>query len=162
MILRQGISSLASHRANRLGSNNKQFAPVTWKAQRELPGIRKTDGQPENECIHFLVCPAVFRCALCAQRASKAGCPEAVDCGFVSRSVSCFYGDRRRFSASLLTQKRSVLPAPINSAFSCERLIFSGTWPLPPAPADHTARRRPARYRPSAPAGTGARSWSGR
>ena len=114
MILRQGISSLASHRANRLGSNNKQFAPVTWKAQRELPGIRKTDGQPENECIHFLVCPAVFRCALCAQRASEAGCPEAVDCGFVSRCVSYFYGDKRRFSASLLTQKRSVFPSPSN------------------------------------------------
>ncbi|MBQ9301328.1 MAG: hypothetical protein IJ214_12555 [Clostridia bacterium] len=29
MILRQGISSLASRRANRLKRNNKQFAPVT-------------------------------------------------------------------------------------------------------------------------------------
>ena len=29
MILRQGISSLASQRANRLDNNNKQSAPVT-------------------------------------------------------------------------------------------------------------------------------------
>jgi len=82
--------------------------------QRELPGIRKTDGQPENEFIHFLICPAVFRCALCAQHTSEAGCPEAVDYDFVSHAVSNFYGDKRRFSASLLTQKRSVSSSPAN------------------------------------------------
>ena len=101
-----------------LGNNNKQSAPVTWKSQRELPGKRKTDGQPENEFIHFLVCPAVFRCALCAQHASEAGCPEAMDYDFVSHAVSNFYGDKRRFSASLLTQKRSVSSSPPYFCFS--------------------------------------------
>ena len=67
MTLHQGISYPGPIRANQLEKNNKQSAPVTWKSQRELPGKRKTDGQPENEFIHFLVCPAVFRCALCAQ-----------------------------------------------------------------------------------------------
>ena len=87
--LRQEISSPGPQRANRLENNNKQFAPVTWKSQRELPGIRKTDGQPENECIHFLVCPAVFCCALYAQRASEAGCPEVVDCVTQATAGSC-------------------------------------------------------------------------
>ena len=50
----------------------------------------------------------VFAVRRAAQRASEAGCPEAVDCDLVSCCVSSFYGDKRRFSASLLTQKRSV------------------------------------------------------
>ena len=67
--LRQENSSPGPQRANRLENNNKQSAPVTWKSQRELPGIRKTDGQSENECIHFLACPAVF--SLCALRTAR-------------------------------------------------------------------------------------------
>jgi len=53
----------------------------------------------------------VFAVRFAHSMASFAGCPEAVVCGFVSRSVSSFYGDKGRFSASLLTQKRSV-PLP--------------------------------------------------
>jgi len=71
----QEISSPGPQRANRLENNNKQFAPVTWKSQRELSGIRKTDGQPENECIHFLVCPAVFRCAPCSTARQQSWLP---------------------------------------------------------------------------------------
>ena len=121
--------------ANLLENSNKQSAPVTWKSQRELPGIRKTEGQPENEYIHLLVCPSVFRCALCAQHASKAGCPEAVGYGFVSRCVCSFYGDKRRFSASLLTQKRSVsLPRQISvfGSFSGGEKERSRRIPSPP------------------------------
>ncbi len=67
--LRQENSSPGPQRANRLESNNKQSAPVAWMSPRQLPGKRKTDGQPENEFIHFLVCPAVF--SLCALRTAR-------------------------------------------------------------------------------------------
>ena len=76
----QENSSPGPHQANRLENKNKQSAPVTWKLQQELPGKRKAEGQPKNKYTYFSVCPAAFRCALCAQHASKAGCPEAVDC----------------------------------------------------------------------------------
>ena len=36
----------------------------------------------------------------------------------VSHAVSNYYGDKRRFSASLLTQKRSVSSSPSNFCFS--------------------------------------------
>ena len=129
---RQEISSPGPQRANRLENSNKQSAPVTWKSQRELPGKRKTDGQPENEFIHFLVCPAVFRCALCAQHASEAGCLEAVDCNYVSHCVCSFHGDkhspfrflfgRRKgtssfvfFSPLSIPVSRSAFPQPLNN-----------------------------------------------
>ncbi|MBQ9301031.1 MAG: hypothetical protein IJ214_11025, partial [Clostridia bacterium] len=38
-------------------------------SQRELPGRRKPGGQPKNKFTYFPVCPAGFRCALCAQHA---------------------------------------------------------------------------------------------
>ena len=41
-----------------------------------------------------------------------------MDYDFVSHAVSNFYGDKRRFSASLLTQKRSVSSSPSNFCFS--------------------------------------------
>ena len=75
LALRQRSSTSGLRRANRLVNNNKQFAPVTWKSQRELPGIRKTEGQPENEFIHFLVCPAVFRCAPCSTARQRSWLP---------------------------------------------------------------------------------------
>jgi len=83
---------LESRQTNRLENNNKQLAPETWMTPRELPGIRKPAAVRKNEFTHFLRPDAGFRCALCAQRASKAGCPEAVDGGLVARCVCGFYG----------------------------------------------------------------------
>jgi len=111
---------LESRRANRLENNNKQFAPETRMTPRELPGTRKTVGQPENEFIHFLVCPAVFRCALCAQRASEAGCPEAVDGNFVSRCDCSFYGHKRspfRFLFGRTKRNAPVVSLPRQISF---------------------------------------------
>ena len=89
LALRQENSSPGPQRANRLENNNKQFAPVTWKSQRELPGIRKPAAVRKNEFTHFLRPDAGFRCALCAQHASEAGCPEAVDCVIQVTAGSC-------------------------------------------------------------------------
>jgi len=70
--------------------------------------------QKMNEFIFWSV-QRFFAVRFAHSMASFAGCPEAVDCDFVSRSASSFYGDKGRFSASLLTQKRSVpLPRQIS------------------------------------------------
>jgi len=106
-------------RANRLENNNKQSAPVTWMPPTELPGIRKTAGQPEktNSFVFRLACGFSLYALRTAGPALLA-CPEAVDSILVSVCFCCFYGVKRRFSASLLTQKRRVpvrsLPRPIS------------------------------------------------
>jgi|GEM_PF-5718897 len=57
-----------SQPANRLGRNNKQFAPVTWMSPTELPGKRKPAAVRKNELAHFLRSDTGFPCALCAQQ----------------------------------------------------------------------------------------------
>ena len=89
MTLHQGISYPGPVRANRLENNNKQIAPVTLMTQRELPGIRKPAAVRKNEFTHFPRPDAGFRCALYAQRASEAGCPEAVDCVIQATAERC-------------------------------------------------------------------------
>jgi len=98
-----------SQRVNRLGYKNKQFAPVTCMPPCKLPGIRKTAGQPEKQTRLFFGLSGGFSlCALRTAGPASPACPEAEDGTPVSACVCCFYGLKRRFSASLLTQKRSV------------------------------------------------------
>ena len=71
----QEISSPGPQRANRLGNNNKQSAPVIWKSQRELPGIRKPAAVRKNEFTHFLRPDAGFRCAPCSTARQRSWLP---------------------------------------------------------------------------------------
>jgi len=54
-----------SRLANRLGHKTKQFAPVTCMPPCELPGKRKTAGQPKNKLVCFLGLSGGF--SLCAR-----------------------------------------------------------------------------------------------
>ena len=98
--LRQENSSPGPQRANQLENNNKQFAPVTLMTQRELPGIRKPAAVRKNEFTHFSRPDAGFRCALCAQRASEAGRPEAMDCVIRVAAGSCLLSKSCRIRRS--------------------------------------------------------------
>ena len=97
---RQEISSPGPHRANRLEYNNKRSAPVTLMTQRELPGIRKPAAVRKNEFTHFLRPDAGFRCALCAQHASEAGCPGAMECVIQVAAGNCSFSKSCRIRHS--------------------------------------------------------------
>ena len=138
----QEISSPGPQRANQLGNNNKQSAPVTRIEQRELPGIRKTVGQPENEFIHFLVCPAFFRCALCAQRASEAGCLEAVDCVIQATAGSCLLSKLRNIRHWRVQGGTPTLVgfgATPQRPLSLDKFLFCGIYPCHPSALSFSA-----------------------
>jgi len=60
-----------------------------------------------------------FLCALRTAGPASLACPEAVDSTAALVCACCFYGVKRRFSASLLTQKRRVSPlAQLQLAFA--------------------------------------------
>jgi len=67
-----------SQPAMRLGRDNKQFAPVTCMSPRELPGKRKTAGQPEKQTSLFFGLSGGFSlCALRTVGPASLACPEA-------------------------------------------------------------------------------------
>jgi len=95
-----------SQPANRLERNSKQFAPVTWMPPTELPGKRKTAGQPKNKLVCFSGLPGGF--SLCALRTAGPALlarPEAEDSTSVSVCICCFHGGKRGFSASLFMSR---------------------------------------------------------
>jgi len=62
----------------RLGRKNKQFAPVTYMSSCELPGKRKTAGQPEKQTRLFFGLACGFSlCALRTAGPASLACPEA-------------------------------------------------------------------------------------
>ena len=108
--------------------NRSCFRVKLFASPREFPGKWESKGQPENEYIHFLVCPAVFRCTLCAQRASEAGCPEAMDCVIQVTVGSCLLSKLRSIrhwrvqgGTAILVgfgAKPQRIPSPSNFCFS--------------------------------------------
>ena len=81
---------------------------------KRVPGQRKSKGQPENECIHFQVCPFDFRGAS-RRPTGKAGRPGTV--AGVIQSTRGSYSDRRHkqhrgllLCSFLLRRKRGLLP----------------------------------------------------
>ena len=80
----------------------------------EFPGKGKSKGQPENECIHFQVCPFDFRGAS-RRTTGEAGRPGTAGC--VIQSTRGSYSDRRPklhrglLLCSFLLRRKRVFPA---------------------------------------------------
>ncbi len=100
--------------ANRLRiAEQTMCASMAYGAKR-VPGQRKSKGQPENECIHFQVCPFDFRGAS-RRPTGTAGRPGTV--AGVIQSTRGSYSDRRHkqhrgllLCSFLLRRKRGLLP----------------------------------------------------
>jgi len=86
----------------------------------ELPGKRKAAGQSKKQTRLFFGLSGGFSlCALRTAAPALLACPEAGNGTSASACACCFYGIKRRFSASLLTQKRSVsLPIQFQFVFA--------------------------------------------
>jgi len=63
----------------------------------KLPGKRKTENQPENECIHFLAGSRFFAVRMRTAGPALLACPEAEDVAPVSACVCRFYGVKEGF-----------------------------------------------------------------
>jgi len=62
----------------------------------------------KQACLFYRKFSGFSLCALRTTGPALLACPEAGNGAPVSACVCCFYGVKKRFSASLLTQKRSV------------------------------------------------------
>ena len=85
-----GAPSPWTHSGEPARKQQQTICACNLKGAKRASGHKKNDGQPENEFIHFLVCPAVFRCAPCSTAwPAKLACPEAVDCVLQATAGSC-------------------------------------------------------------------------
>ena len=78
--------------ANRLRIAEQTMCASLAYGARRVPGLRKSKGQPENECIHFQACPFDFRGAS-RRPTGKAGRPGTAGCAIQATRGN--YSDRR-------------------------------------------------------------------
>jgi len=98
----------------------KPVGDAAWTQQQticvcNLNGAKRASGHKKSlkitekqACLFYRKFSGFSLCALRTAGPASLVCPEAVGNTSVSACVCCFYGVKRRFSASLLTQKRSV------------------------------------------------------
>jgi len=78
-------------------------------AAKRAPGHKKSLKIAEKQAsLFYRQFSGFFLCALRTAGPALPACPEAGNGASASFCCHCFYGVKRRFSASLLTQKRSV------------------------------------------------------
>ena len=117
--------------ANRLRIAEQTMSASLAYGARRVPGQRKSKGQPENECIHFQVCPFDFRGAS-RRPTGEAGRPGTV-VGVKTSWRKLSQQERRQTQVSLHSFLLSVCRRQTKDVRFCE------------SPSDARASRREQR-----------------